>query len=566
MTKLPSGKSPDHGRNKISDTHPAGSFEPVMSAPQTVPESKPSPDTRIGIIRERYELRKELGDGAFGIVYKCWDKSLHRTVALKVLKPKAMERSGASEDFMSEARAMAAISNDHVMPILDFGIESGQAFIVMPLLGGETLDARIEREGFLSNSETIRVGREIAAGLAAIHAKGLIHRDLKPNNIWLEAGTGRVKILDFGLAHNPLNPVNTLSGTPSYMSPEQVDRRSLDARSDLFSLGSVLYFCASGRGPFRGDTMRAVLDAVALHDPPSLLRLNPGVSPELGELIERLMRKSPDRRPASAREVFESLAALETKEKPVISPPLPMPVDPIPAKRLRSRRGQLVVAILAFVASSLALAAYLSSGEREKLRVKSLEVLHFAGIDEDNTQPKGVIGKDSFEVHLEDEIEVRAELNRPGYCYLIIFRPDGQAAVLYPQDENDVPELTDKPVYPSKNPEHRYFLEEVEKPGLWMVAAFVSDKPLPSFAEWRKTLASNPWKPVSDPVQFLVAKHDGLVLDALGPAKGDGRGSKVSRDKSKTMIEAMVHWFESQGASATAAVGFPVEPVKNKQP
>ncbi len=489
-------------------------------------------------------------------------------MALKLLKPKAMQRPGAAEEFLSEARAMAAVSSDHVMPILDFGIDSGQAFIVMPLLGGETLDARIERDGSLSNAETVRIGREIAAGLTAIHAKGLIHRDLKPNNVWLEMGTGRVRILDFGLAHNPLSAVTSLSGTPAFMSPEQVDCRPLDARSDLFSLGSVLYFCASGRAPFRGDTLRAVLASVTSHDPPSLLRLNPGVVPGLSEQIERLMRKSPEYRPASAREVMDRLAALETKQKPGFVPPAPIPVDPLPAKRPRSRRGLLLIASVAIVAASLALAAYMSSGEREKLRVKSLEVLHFAGIDKDHTRPMGIVGKDSFEVHLEDEIEVRAELNRPGYCYLIIFRPDGKAEVLFPQDENEVPELTEKPVYPPKHSDHRYFLDEAEKPGLWMVAAFVSEKPLPSFAEWRKALAGNPWKPVADPVQNLVAMHDGVLPDIHGPglSGGGNRASQPSRDKLKTTVSAMIQWFESQGASATSAVGFPVEPVKNNQP
>ena len=542
--------------------------KPVISQMTENSGPEESPTTPGKFNSNRYDIQKELGGGAFGIVYRAWDKNLKRLVALKILKKCVNGRASTIQQFLTEAQAMAAITNDHVMPVLDFGVEDGQPFISMPLLGGETLHARVEREGALPNSEIVRISREIVSGLAAIHAKGFLHRDLKPNNIWLEAGSARVKILDFGLAHNPLEDPEGLAGTPAYMSPEQASGHPLDARSDLFSLGSVLYFCATGRQPFRGESLSQLLDSVQKNDPPSLPRLNPGLSLELAGLIGHLLKKKPEDRPASAWEVMDRLAEPAPSPKPHIS------------RRWAISAAGAACSGMALLA--LAMSRWSRDSEpsavppanvppqppgTERLRVKSLNVLHFAKIDAKTFKPRGVVGRDSFEVHLEDEIEVRAELNRPSYCYLILFRPDGQAAVLYPQDETDVPERTVEPVYPSKRREHRYGLEENEKPGLWMVAAFVSENPLPRFADWRLTLAGNPWQPVPQPVPQLVLMHDGVVLDILGPASGGGaRASRVSGDKSKTIVEAMIQWFESQGASATAAVGFPVEPVKSNQP
>lgn len=536
--------------------------KPVISQMIENPGPEESPTTPGKFNGNRYDLQKELGDGAFGIVYRAWDKSLKRLVALKILKKSVSGRASTSQQFLTEAQAMAAITNDHVMPVLDFGVEDGQPFISMPLLGGETLDARVEREGALPNSEIVRIGREIASGLAAIHAKGFLHRDLKPNNIWLEAGSARVKILDFGLAHNPLEYPEGPAGTPSYMSPEQASGLPLDARSDLFSLGSVLYYCATGRRSFPGPDIRLVLDSVQKNDPPSLFRLNPGLSPHLVELIDQLQKKNPDLRPVSARDVWEQLAESATAA-------IPDPVVTLPA----NRRWLLWAAAAAGSAIALlALAAFMKPAESdlrtlpqqaniapplpEKLRFKSLEVYHFAPVNANQTKPKGIIGKDSFTIHLDDEITVKATLNRPAYTYLILFRPDGQDAVLYPQDPDDIPELTDTPAYPSQRLRERYFLEAKEKPGLWMVAAFVSDKPLPSYAQWRKGLKANPWRPEPNPAKNLVAMHDGKLLELRN---SPDRASKVSIDPTVNLVADMMDYFTSQGADATSAVGFAVE-------
>jgi serine/threonine protein kinase len=208
--------------------------------------NNPNPPAKVGDTFAGFKLIGILGEGSFGTVFRAEDVRLNRKLALKVLHARALVWKGARENFLAEAQAMAAIQHDHVVPIYQVGDLNEQLFIAMPLLGGETLGSRLERDGALSNDEVRRIGREIASGLAAIHAKGLVHRDLKPGNIWLEAGTGRVKILDLGLAHDPRDEVESISGTPKYMSPEQADGKALDARSDLFSLGTYLFSLALG--------------------------------------------------------------------------------------------------------------------------------------------------------------------------------------------------------------------------------------------------------------------------------------------------------------------------------
>src|SRR5262249_52911050 len=175
--------------------------------------------------------------------------------------------------FLREARAAAAIDHENVVPIYHVGEEGGVPFIVMPLLLGESLEARLKCEGRLPPAEVIQLGREVAAGLAAAHARGLVHRDIKPANIWLAGTSGSAKILDFGLARaadgtDGLTDPAAIPGTPAYLAPEQVDGKPADARSDLFSLGATLYRAATGRVAFSGPTLAAVLRAGRPHDPP----------------------------------------------------------------------------------------------------------------------------------------------------------------------------------------------------------------------------------------------------------------------------------------------------------
>ena len=263
-----------------------------------------------------YRILRELGSGGMGIVYLAEDPHLQRQVAIKVMQADLAAHPIARERFLREARAAAALENDHVVTIHSVGEDAGVPYMVMQLLQGETLAARLLRDRVLSVAETIRIGREIALGLGAAHEKGLVHRDVKPANIWLDSTAGgRVKLLDFGLAwaeeHTPVTPQEVLIGTPAYLSPEMVRGETVDARSDLFSLGCVLYEMLTGRLAFGGGAgdSHAILKALARDVPPPPPRtINPDIPPWLSDLVLQLLSKPREARPDSAKTVSVELS------------------------------------------------------------------------------------------------------------------------------------------------------------------------------------------------------------------------------------------------------------------
>src|SRR5437763_10924412 len=210
-----------------------------------------------------YQVQGVVGRGGMGVVLKALDPGLHRVVAIKVLAPQWAASAHARRRFTREARAAAAVSHDHVVTIHAVEETRGLPYLVMQYVPGISLEEKIERDGPLPVQEVLRIGMQAAAGLAAAHAQGLIHRDVKPANILLENGVERVKLTDFGLARAvddaSLTQSGVIAGTPQYMAPEQARGEPLDARSDLFSLGSVLYALCTGQPPFRADHSLAVL-------------------------------------------------------------------------------------------------------------------------------------------------------------------------------------------------------------------------------------------------------------------------------------------------------------------
>ncbi len=203
----------------------------------------------------RYEIKGILGRGGMGVVLRGYDPALDRHCAIKVLAPELATSAAARNRFAREARSAAAVVHDHVIPILNVDHERGLPYFVMPVVEGTSLEQRVGDTGPLELKEILRIGMQIASGLAAAHAQGLVHRDVKPANILLENGVERVMITDFGLARAAddanMTQSGVIAGTPQYMSPEQARGNDVDHRSDLFSLGSVLYFMGTGRSPFR---------------------------------------------------------------------------------------------------------------------------------------------------------------------------------------------------------------------------------------------------------------------------------------------------------------------------
>ncbi len=293
-----------------------------------------------------YRVLEVLGAGGMGVVFRAEDPHLGRLIALKVMRPALAASAGARQRFLREARAAAALKHDHVVTIHQVGEDRGVPFLAMEFLEGEPLDARLEREGKLPVAEVVRIGREIALGLAAAHKRELMHRDIKPANIWLEgepgasATGGRVKILDFGLARAsgdgaPLTHQGEILGTPAYMAPEQARGKLLGGRCDLFSLGCVLYRMVAGRPAFCGTDVISTLMAVATEEPPPPRQLDAAVPPALSDLIMRLLAKEPGDRPASARAVAEALQTIsrEPGQPPGPAAPLDRPAGGQPTPR-----------------------------------------------------------------------------------------------------------------------------------------------------------------------------------------------------------------------------------------
>jgi serine/threonine protein kinase/uncharacterized membrane protein/phage FluMu protein Com len=302
-----------------------------------------------------YRVLRVLGAGGMGVVFLAEDPDLERLVALKAMLPGLAVSSAARQRFLREARAAAALKHDHVVTIHQVGEDSGVPFLAMEFLEGEPLDARIEREGKLPVAEVLRIGREMAEGLAAAHARGLIHRDIKPANVWLEGKKGRVKILDFGLARaasgeGQLTQSGAIVGTPAYMSPEQGQGKPVDQRSDLFSLGCVLYRLATGEAPFRGTDVISTLMAVSTHHPRPPLELDGGLPVELSDLIMSLLAKEPGDRPASAQAVADVLNRLAGEQQ----------VRPAAARASKKPKRRLAAALALAVALLAPLGGWLA--------------------------------------------------------------------------------------------------------------------------------------------------------------------------------------------------------------
>ena len=231
-----------------------------------------------------YRVRRCIGEGGMGLVFEAEDTDLLRSVALKVIRPELAGIPQVVRRFLREARAMAALKHDHIVTIYQVGQQRGTPYLAMEYLRGMSLHRWLERGHRPSVDLVLRLGRELAAGLAAAHGRGLIHRDIKPANIWLEAPIGRAKILDFGLARTQSHDVQITNpgsavGTPAYMAPEQARGQGDDASCDLFSLGCVLYQLCTRRLPFPGTTVIAVLTSLSMDTPPLPRELNPALPP-----------------------------------------------------------------------------------------------------------------------------------------------------------------------------------------------------------------------------------------------------------------------------------------------
>jgi WD40 repeat protein len=308
----------------------------AVSADRGVPREyeflSPSDDPRyLGRI-ERFRIDELVGRGGMGMVFKAWDSALHRPVAVKVLDPQYAKDKLAQGRFCREARSAAGLMHENVVTIhhVETCATSDLSYIVMQFVPGKSLQERLDEGKPLPVREAVRIAAATASGLAAAHAQGLIHRDIKPGNILIEE-SGRILLTDFGLARLTqdvkLTQTGFVAGTPLYMSPEQARGEEIDARSDLFSLGSVLYAMLAGVPPFQGSSAFVVLRQVTDKRARPVQDVNPAVPDMLAEVVERLMEKKPAHRFATASETADALNAVLAR----------LPAE-LPAAPARSRR------------------------------------------------------------------------------------------------------------------------------------------------------------------------------------------------------------------------------------
>jgi len=321
----------------IADSDGIASDE-KLSALRIADYFDPTDDPRMLGRFDGYEIVGIIGFGGMGVVLKGFEPALDRYVAIKLLAPHLASSGAARARFAREARAAAAVLHENVVAIHRVSEAKDLPYLVMPYMPSESLQKRLNARGPMQLNEILRIGMQISAGLAAAHAQGLVHRDIKPGNILLDNGVERVTITDFGLARAAddasLTRSGVIAGTPQYMSPEQARGEPLDSRSDLFSLGSVLYTMCVGRAPFRAQSAFGVLHRISESVPTAIRELVPETPSWLCEIIGKLHAKDPGDRFQSAGEVADLLGRWLAH----IQQPLVIPSPPRTGNRKRRAR------------------------------------------------------------------------------------------------------------------------------------------------------------------------------------------------------------------------------------
>jgi serine/threonine-protein kinase len=340
------------------------------------------------VLNDRYEILDKIGEGGMAVTHRGRDRVLGRVVAIKVMKPELAADAGFLARFRREARAAAGITHEHIASVFDTGSDGPYHYIVMEYVAGESLKARLQREGLLPLDEALRIAAEAAEALEAAHSAGVVHRDIKPHNILL-GPEGRVKVTDFGIARAMSSvgdsETGTIVGSVSYISPEQARGEAVGPQSDLYSLGTTLFEMLAGRPPFDGGERLAIVHKHIYDQPPRASELRPGLPAEVDSIIEVCLAKELSRRFASARELLGYLNACPRAEKAPWPPGRPRDQRRAPSlapgdRGRRARRRTLIIASSALAFASLVAAATLWTSAR--VRGTTVRVPDVVGMSE----------------------------------------------------------------------------------------------------------------------------------------------------------------------------------------
>lgn len=359
---------------QILGDHELEQLQRLLPAP-----SHPELLARIG----RYELEQLIGRGGMGLVFRARDSELHRVVAVKTLALCLLPFGSARERFIREGRAAAMLSHSHMVPMYDVITESPVPALVMQYVPGPTLHGWVAERGPMDWQNALRIGAQLADALSAAHVEGLVHRDLKPSNVLLEVDGTRALLTDFGLVRAmddaTLTHSGMLAGTPYFMSPEQARGDEVDGRSDLFSLGALLYFIMTGHPPFRGRESMAVLNAVCHRPHSPLAKVNREIPLEVSHLVDRLLSKQAKHRPATSAMVRDELRSLLGA-----------------SRRLRRNRSKMLKQLLA-IGAALIFCTFLFLGLSNLLpfQTRSLPSRSFAYYPAVEPEPESLSGANS---------------------------------------------------------------------------------------------------------------------------------------------------------------------------
>lgn len=414
----------------------------------------------------RYKVLKEIGRGSMGVIYLGFDPEIQRTVAIKTIRWDRIQanigQDEALERFTNEVKIVGQFQHPHIVTLYDTGEEAGNRYFVMEYVEGRTLDSLIRTEGAPSLDRAVEIIRSIARGLAYAHGKGVIHRDVKPGNVMI-SNEGQVKITDFGIARCTSfssNMTRSLTGTPKYISPEQVEGRGVDQRSDLFSLGALSYELLTGNAAFAGETLTEVIQRVVHEALPPLSSLNPAIPPALDRVVLKALEKDPDKRYPDMKAFEEALTSCA--EPPAMDSTVPGGLTPAAQKAGRGRRIprvrpariaalSMVPLIVLALAASLRFGGWSLSGQGDASRAyaqgiekarqgedQAARELFEGLVNEKKKKDKGLVGLAFISLREGKDEEVmhlcgQALASNPENLYARVLR----ATVFFQQGENE---------------------------------------------------------------------------------------------------------------------------------